>query len=97
MVRLKKLMNPTLGLTYDSAKGYELSVYVVDSNHCASIPIVCRVVVAGNPFQQINNPPPLCVGDTTAISVATLPATPHTLIAKSPANDLIVPCLFLTD
>ena len=76
--KIKETDEPYTWHPYDSAKGYELSVYVVDSNHCASIPIVCRVVVAGNPFQQINNPPPLCVGDTTAISVATLTSyTPY--------------------
>ena len=70
--------DPYTWYPYDSAKGYELSVFVKDSNNCVSLPIVCRVVVSGNPFQQIKNPPPLCVGDTTAITVASLTSyTPY--------------------
>lgn len=56
---------------YDSAKGYDVSMYIVDTNNCSGIPVVCRVTVTQNPINYIKPLPQKCLGDTSQINSAT--------------------------
>ena len=57
--------------TYDSAKGYDASMYIEDTNRCQGIPVVYRVTVTQNPVNTINPLPQKCLGDTSAINATT--------------------------
>lgn len=52
---------------YDSARGYEMNVYMTDTNNCISRPLIARILVTQNPVSAVNPIPQICVGDTTAI------------------------------
>lgn len=52
---------------YDSARGYEMNVYMTDTNDCISRPLIARILVTQNPVSAVNPIPQICVGDTTAI------------------------------
>ena len=56
--------------TYDTAKGFEMNVYVTDTNRCNSIPVIGRVTVTQNPISRIHNPPAICVEDTVSIQAS---------------------------
>lgn len=57
---------------YDSAKGYEMSVYLTDTNNCISLPAVARITVSANPVLQVLIPAPICLGDTALITAASV-------------------------
>lgn len=59
--------NPMAWHTYDTAKGFEMNVFITDTNGCNSVPIIARVTVTQNPISRINSPPNICLEDTVNI------------------------------
>lgn len=63
---------------YDSAKGYDASMFIVDTNRCEGIPNVYRVTVTQNPINYLKPLPEKCIGDTSVITATTFTAfTPY--------------------
>jgi subtilisin-like proprotein convertase family protein len=62
---------PEVWHTYDTAKGFEMNFYILDSNDCMSNPVIARVVVTKNPINFVNDPPDICLYDTTTIMAST--------------------------
>lgn len=63
--------------TYDSARGYEMSVYITDTNNCSSAPLIARIMVTKSPVSAVNPIPQICNEDTTII-------TPSSFVSYTP-------------
>ena len=55
---------------YDSARGYEMNVYITDTNNCISRPLIARIMVTQSPVNAVNPIPQICEGDTTQIQAS---------------------------
>ncbi|MGC8864820.1 MAG: PKD domain-containing protein [Bacteroidales bacterium] len=62
---------PSLWHRYDSARGFEMNVYITDTNQCISNPLVARVLVTQSPVNTVNPIPSICQGDTTLVTPST--------------------------
>lgn len=56
---------------YDTAKGFEMNVFITDTNRCISLPLIARITVTRNPISQVNPLPAICVSDTTNLQAST--------------------------
>jgi len=62
---------PSIWHTYDTAKGFEMSVYITDTNNCISLPLVGRITVTSNPINKVNPMPKICLYDTVTLQAST--------------------------
>jgi len=62
---------PCIWHTYDTAKGFEVSVYIIDTNDCLSLPLIGRVTVTSNPINQVKPMPEICLNDTVTLHAST--------------------------
>lgn len=62
---------PVVWHRYDSARGFEMSVYMTDTNLCISNPLVARILVTQSPINSVNPIPNICQGDTALVTPST--------------------------